>query len=301
MVRYLARRCLHAFLLLAAVSVATFLLLNLAPGDYFDEARLNPSIAPQTIQALRHAHGLDAAIAVRYARWARAALTGDFGTSVAYGMPAARLLLPRCRNTLLLTTVTLLVTWCLALPLGVWSASIRRGWLDRLSSLAGTSMLAVPDVILAPLLLLAAARSGWLSLGGILLPVVALTAGAFPILLRHVRATMLEVLGEPFVLAARGFGVPRQRLLFHHILPAAANPLISLLGLSAGSLLSSSLLIEVLFGWPGLGPLFLEAVGAHDAPLVLGVVLLSASLLAIANLLADLLLYAADPRIRRTS
>jgi peptide/nickel transport system permease protein len=119
-----------------------------------------------------------------------------------------------------------------------------------------------------------------------------------PILVRHVRAAMVEAMDAPFALSARAHGIPRLRLLFRHLLPAALNPLISLFGFSLGALLSASLLIEVIMGWPGLGPLFLDAIMARDFALVLGVVMLSTIFLVAGNLVADLLLYRMDPRIR---
>ena len=118
-----------------------------------------------------------------------------------------------------------------------------------------------------------------------------------PVLVRHVRAAMVEAMDAPFALAARAHGIPRRRLLFRHLLPVALNPLITLFGFSLGTLLSASLLIEVIVGWPGLGPLFLEAILARDFALVLGVVMVSTTLLIAGNLAADLLLYRADPRI----
>lgn len=303
-VRYLLRRALHAGLLLLGVSFCTFVLLDAAPGDYFEEVRLQPGATPETIAALRAKYGLSDPLPLRYGRWLGAAAGGDFGTSVAYNMPAAQLLLPRCGNTLLLTMTTLIIAWGLALPAGIWSAWRKDRWLDRLCSLAGTSLLAVPDVAIASILLLLASRTGRLPVGGmgdashLVLPVLVLTTGAFPLVFRHVRAAILDVAEAPYVRAARGLGIGRGRLLLLHVLPAAANPLLSLWGLSLAGLLSSSLVVEVIFGWPGLGPLFLEAVMARDAHVILGTVLLSALVLTAANLIADLLLYAADPRIR---
>ena len=122
--------------------------------------------------------------------------------------------------------------------------------------------------------------------------------GMVPALVRHIRASVAEAMDAPFALAARAQGIPRRRWLFRHILPAALNPLVTLFGLSLGTLLSASLLVEVLVGWPGLGPLFLEAIMARDLALVLGVVMSSAVILIAGNLIADLLLYRADPRIR---
>jgi peptide/nickel transport system permease protein len=130
------------------------------------------------------------------------------------------------------------------------------------------------------------------------LPVVALALGTIPILVRHVRSAMVGVLDSPFVEAARGHGIPKWRLIYRHALPAAMNSLISQLGFSIGALLSMSLLMEVVLSWPGLGPLVLEAILARDVYVVIAAVMLSSVFLVIGNLVADLLLYWSDPRIR---
>jgi len=134
-----------------------------------------------------------------------------------------------------------------------------------------------------------------------ILPVTALVLSSLPLLVRHVRAALADVLKAPFLLAAVGHGIPKRALLYHYALPAAANPLISLFGFSIGVLLSGSLLIEVVMSWPGLGPLLLEAVLARDLYVVVGGILGSTLFLVGGNLLADLLLYWADPRIRTES
>jgi peptide/nickel transport system permease protein len=130
------------------------------------------------------------------------------------------------------------------------------------------------------------------------LPTAALVLSVLPLLVRHVRAAVSEVLDAPFLLAAEGHGIPRRTLLYRYALPAAANPLISLFGFSIGTLLSGSLLVEVVMSWPGLGPFLLEAILARDLYVVIGGVLLSTFFLVGGNFLADLLLYWADPRIR---
>jgi peptide/nickel transport system permease protein len=132
----------------------------------------------------------------------------------------------------------------------------------------------------------------------LVLPVAVLVLGSLPILLRHTRAAVLEVLDSPYVRAARGHGISPWRILFRHALPAAINPLVSLFGFSLGSLLSASLLTEVVMSWPGLGPLLLEAVLARDIYVVIGAVVFSTVFLVFGTLLADFLLFAADPRIR---
>ena len=132
----------------------------------------------------------------------------------------------------------------------------------------------------------------------LVLPSLALALATLPALIRHVRSAMIEVLDSPFIRAARGHGIPNSRLLFRFALPVAANPLISLFGFSVATMLSSSLLLEVILSWPGLGPLLVEATLNKDVYVVVGTVMLSAVFLITGNLVADLLLFAADPRIR---
>lgn len=317
--RYIFRRLIEAAILLLGVSVLTFLFSALAPGNYFDEMRLNPQISPETVASLRAQYQLDRPLPVRYARWASALLRGEMGFSFAYNSPVAPLLAVRARNTLLLTLTATLIAWAIALPLGIWSATCIGRWPDRVVSWATASFLILPDLVLALGLLIVAVRSGWFPTGGLVsagfetfstlgkirdvamhlaLPVAALVLTSLPILVRHVRAAVGEVLDAPFLRAAEGHGIPRRRLLYGYALRAAANPLISLLGFSLGALLSGSLLVEVVMSWPGLGPLLLEAILARDLYVVIGGVLLSTIFLVSGNFLADMLLYWADPRIR---
>ncbi len=317
--RYIARRVLHAALLLFGVSVCSFVLLDFAPGDYFDEARLDPQISREEVAGLRAQYGLTRPLPVRYARWVVSAWEGDFGMSLAYNMPASRLLGPRSRNTLILTLTSLLLAWSIAVPLGVSSAIRKDEWPDRLIGFAASVMLSVPELLLVCAVLLLATVTGSLPTGGMaspgseqtsiaariadlarhmILPVAVLVVGSLPLLVRHVRAGIVDLLAAGFVIAARAHGIPQRRIIWRYVLPAAANPLISLLGLSIGRLLSASLLVEVVMGWPGLGPLFLNAVQERDVHIIVGAVMLSACFLVVGSLVSDLLLYAFDPRIR---
>jgi peptide/nickel transport system permease protein len=311
---YLGKRFLRAILLLLGVSILSFALTELAPGSFYDEMRLNPQISPATLAALRQQHGLNDSLPVRYVHWLRSVANGDLGYSFAYNSPVGPLLAVRARNTLLLAVPAMLIAWGLALLLGVWSANHRGAWADRIIS-SGTSLLvAVPDLLLALGALIFAVRTGSFPVGGmetigatgardvalhLVLPVLVLVLSSLPLLVRHVRASMLEVLGAPFIQAARGHGIPRRDLLFRYALPAAANPLTSLLGFSIATLLSGSLLVEVIMSWPGLGPLLWEAVLGRDLYVVIGSVMLSTLFLVSGMFVADLLLYTLDPRIRR--
>jgi len=317
--RYLARRLLHALLLLAAATVVTFLFTTLAPGNYFDEMRLNPQISPETLSALKAHYDLDKPLIVRYGAWLKSLAQGEMGYSFAYNAPAGSLLAVRARNTLLLTVTSTLLAWMIALPLGAWSAEYAGRWVDRAVTGVSAILLIIPDIALALGLLMIAVQSRWLPAGGMasigaeslaigprawdlirhmFLPATILILSAQPILVRHVRAAVSETLGEGFIRAAVAHGIPRRRLLWRYALPAAANPLISLFGFSIGALLSGSLLVEVITSWPGLGPFLLEAILARDLYVVIGGVLLSTIFLVAGNFVADVALYWADPRIR---
>lgn len=311
--RYFERRLIHAAFLLAAISVLAFAISQLAPGSFLDELRLNPQISAQTVSDLKTQYGLDQPVAVRYFRWVKSLAQGDFGYSLSYNTPVRTLLPERVRNTLLLGTVSMLAAWMLALPLGILSAARVGKRLDRVCSGLSVALLGTPELALALLLILLAAHFGTLPTGGmtsgdknavsdilrhLLIPVAALTLPATPLLFRHIRAAMLEAWNSPFVESAKGHGISEARLLLRHALPVASNPVISLLGLSLATIVSGSFLVEVISGWPGLGPLFLEAIYARDAHVVMAIVMMFSLFLIASNFIADLLLYATDPRVR---
>jgi peptide/nickel transport system permease protein len=301
------------------VSALSFALVSAAPGNVFDELRLNPQISPDTIAALKAEYGIDKPWPVRYERWLRSVLRGEFGYSLSYRCAVGGLIWRRAENTLLLTSLATLFAWLLAVPWGILEALNRGKWINRIGGGLTATLLAIPELVLGLLFLLLAARTGWFPTGGmfssyaadasfseklrdlaihLVLPVVALALGAAPLLIRYVRSAVAAVLDAPFIESARSHGISEGRIVFRHALPAAANSLISLMGFSIGALLSMSLLIEVVLSWPGLGPLLLEALLARDTYVVMAVVMLSSVFLVFGNLIADLLLYWCDPRIR---
>ena len=319
--RYLALRAAHASLLLVAVSVLVFGLTDLVPGDFTDDLRLNPEVSPDTVLRLRERYGLDQSVAVQYWRWAESVAGGEFGFSVLYGRPVGPLLRERAANTLLLSVTATALAWCLALPIGAWSARHHGRTRERAVGAALTGIFALPDLLVALLLLMVAVRVGGIPAGGLtsgdpavmgmaaraadmarhlFLPVTALALVMLPALIRQVRASLIEAIEAPFVQAAKAMGVGDWRLVYRHALRAAAGPLLPLLGLSVAGLLSASVTIEAVMSWPGLGPLLLDAIHARDVHLVVGITLVSALFVVGGNLIADGLLYLADPRIRAT-
>ena len=315
MIRSLATRLTHALITLVAISLLCFALLRAAPGDYFTTLSLEPGLSAQALNSIRQQSDPRASLLHQYAAWCRAMLHGDLGQSLAYHMPVRVLLAPRIRNTLLLSAAGLALAWLLGLLLaaipGRFAALVHSG---------AALLWSIPEPVLAFLLLLAALR--WhamapLVLNGlspfasiatasafahtIALPALAMALGYLPLVLRHAQSGFLAARIAPAVEAAEVRGLPPRIVLLRYMLPEAANPLISLLGLGLGSLLSASLFVEVLFGWPGLGPLLLNAILQRDTNVVVAGVFVSALVLIAGNLIADLLLWLHDPRLREVS
>lgn len=316
---YLRSRALHSFFLLLGVCVFSFALCEMAPGDFFADMRMNPAVSRDTIEGMRAQYGLDQPVHLRFLRWAGSALRGEFGFSLAYNAPVGPLVWTRALNTLLLTATATLLAWLIAVPLAACNARRQHKWDDRATQWGATALLCIPDVLMALAFMLLAFQTGWFPTSGMMslgfselssmeklrdiawhatLPVLALTLGIVPAIVRHARAAICETLRAPFVNAARAHGIGEWRILFRHALPVAANPLITLFGLTVGNLLGASLLIEVVMGWPGLGPLLIDAILARDFLVVIGVTFFSTVLLLLSNLATDAALFAADPRIR---
>jgi peptide/nickel transport system permease protein len=320
MLVYLAQRLAHLVALVAVASLLTFVAGAWAPGTYEDALRLEPAYSPSTIAAIRARDGLDEPAAARFARWLGSFLRGGLGVSVEYRTAVAPLVAARAVRTLLLGIAGTSLAWLVALPAGVLMAARAGTAVDRCCRAALAAILALPEPVLAIGLMLFAAHSGWFPAGGMLsarldagtpwlvkvadsarhlvLPASVLGLSLVPTIARHVRSSVAAVLSAPFVTAARARGVPERRLLFRSALRVAAAPLISLAGLSLAALLSASLLVEVVTGWPGLGPLLVEATRSRDLPVVAGATVCSMVMLTVGTTLSDVFARVADPRIR---
>jgi len=317
---YVLRRLLQLIPLLLALVVLTFLLLKLAPGDYATGLAENPQVSAETLDAMRHRFGLDQPWHVQLVLYLKNLILHlDLGQSFSRQQPVTTVLREGLLNTLLLALAGALVTWGLAIPLGVLAAARHNSGVDRALSVVAFLGLSVPEVLSGLLLLMLAARTGWFPVGGMrsldwdTLPLAgraldllrhlvlpALTVGLVPLAsrMRQMRASLLDVLRLDYVVTARAKGLGEGAVVWKHALRNALNPLITLFGYTLGSLLSGSLVAEIIFSWPGLGRVTYEAILARDQYLVVGSVLLAAVVLVLGNLVADVLLLAADPRIR---
>ncbi|HEY6196313.1 MAG TPA: ABC transporter permease [Candidatus Eisenbacteria bacterium] len=317
---FLLRRLLQTIPLLLGISGLTFVLLQLAPGDFLATMAENPQISSATLEAMRHRFGLDQPWWVQYLLYLKNIfLHLDFGESFSRHEPVLAVLKTGLANTLLLASAAAVVTWGLAIPLGVLAAVKQYSWTDRTLSFFSFLSLSVPEVLSGLLFLWLAASTGWFPVGGmrsldfelftplqrlgdlarhLLLP--ALVVGLIPLAgrMRQMRANLLDQLQLDYVTTARAKGLPERDVITRHALRNALNPLITLFGFTLGSLVSGSFVAETIFSWPGLGTITLEALNTQDQYLVMGSVLMASAVLIAGNLVADVLLVAADPRIR---
>jgi peptide/nickel transport system permease protein len=313
---YVLRRFLQMIPLLFGISALTFMLLQLAPGDFLNQMAENPAISPATIDAMRRRFGLDQPWYGLYLR--NVILHFDFGESFSRHQPVFTVIREGLGNTLILAIAAAVVTWGLALPLGIWAAVRQYSWIDKTLSLVAFIWLSIPEILSGLLLLMIAARTGWFPVGGMRsidydemsaagkfldllwhLALPALVVGLVPLAsrMRQMRGNLLDVLRLDYVTTARSKGLDERVVIYKHALRNALNPMITLFGYTLGALVSGSFVAEIIFSWPGLGRLTLDAILTQDQYLVMGSVLMASVVLILGNLIADLLLAVADPRI----
>ena len=318
---YVVKRILQGLLTILLASILSFIIIQLAPGDYLDTLKQNPKIAEETIKQLTNQFGLDKPWYVQYWRWFVQVVTQlDFGTSFVYNRSVASLLGERIPATLLLAISSIIITWLIAIPLGILSAVKQSSWTDKILRVVSYLGQGFPSFITAlVLLIIAQYLSPLLPVGNMtslnhtelspigkildiawhmILPTIALSITSFAGLMRLMRGQMLDVMRQDYIQTARAKGLPEDKVIYVHGLRNAINPLITLLGFEFASLLGGSFIAEFFFNWPGLGRLILQAVTAQDLYLVMGSLTMGATMLIVGNLLADLLLKAVDPRIK---
>jgi len=311
--RFLARRLAHAVPLLFIVSALVFLLIHLAPGGPLAIYLSNPNVRPEDIERLRHALGLDRPLWNQYWSWLAAFVQGDWGYSFSDGRPVASRILERVPATLELVSASLGCALALTMPIGVWSAVRRGRWFDRLATLASMIGLSLPAFWFGLLLqMIFALALGWLPSSGratpgtnafgdhlqhLLMPAAVLAAVLASSWSRYLRGAMIEVIGQPFVLAAEARGVPEARVILRHALANALGPLVAIVTVDAALLVSGAVVTESVFAWPGLGSLFTEALARRDYSVLMALLMLSSAAVILFNVAADALHAAIDPRV----
>jgi len=301
---YAVRKLAFGVLVVFAVTVILFAVMQLMPGD---PIRLiaNPRMTPEKMEQLRHQWGLDQPVYVQYFFWLARFLHGDFGTSIVTGQPVSFLIATRLPYTLALAGLALLLEYALAVPLGLIAAVKQNSALDRGIVFVSTILWSVPTFWLGILLMLLLAVkipvfpiSGYSGPLSIVLPALTLTLPALAGTLRLTRSEVLEAVREPYVLTAYAKGLPSRAVLIRHVLRNALIPVTMMFFLSLPWLLGGSVVVESIFSWPGMGRLLWKSIGVQDLPVVQGIVVIIAVLTVISNVAGDIVAGLLDPRIR---
>jgi ABC-type dipeptide/oligopeptide/nickel transport system permease component len=332
MLSYLVRRLVGTVPVILMISLFVFLLLQSAPGDPADILIPDQATAEDIAEA-RKRWGLDQPVMVQYWRFLQSAVMLDFGRSFKYDEPVLTLIMDRFPATLELAFLATVLAIVIGIPLGILASSRPNSWFDNTSSLGGFFGVSMPNFWLAIMLILIV--SGYFNLlpsGGratfgladepitgfllidtviqrnweafwdgvkfIILPAVVLSVNMAGLLMRMTRSSMLEVLGEDYIMTARAKGLSERIVVWKHALKNARIIVITVVGLEFGALISGSIIVETVFSWPGIGQLLLQGITARDYPLITGLVLVYTFLFIIVNLIVDFLYAAADPRIR---
>jgi len=302
------RRILITLPVLWVVVSVVFLLIHLVPGDPIVQM-LGEGATASDVSVLRHAYGLDAPLHTQYLHYWRGVLHADLGQSLRLHDSVTHLVLERYPYTLELTLAALLIGIAVSIPAGVYSALHRGRWQDRVLGVVSLGGLSFPNFALGPILILIfSIRLGWLPVSGagtgrdfllyLILPALTLGSGLAAVLTRMVRTAMLEELGQDYIRTARAKGLAESTVVYRHALANALIPVLTVLGLQFGSLLSGAIVTETIFSWPGIGRLTLSAISNRDYALVQGCILAVGLTYVAVNLLTDVAYTLANPRMR---
>lgn len=305
---YILRRLLLLIPVLIAISIVSFSLIHLAPGDpalVILRAQGSQRITPEALAQVRLEMGLNDPAPMQYLRWLGRTLQLDLGTSVRTGTPVAELIFSRLPATILLSIASFLLVAIIALPVGIMSAIKQHSFIDHAGRLFAFLGASLPSFWLALLfILLFAVKLGWLPALGygstkhLILPALTLSLGIAPTYARLLRANMIEVLNQPYITTARAKGVMERSVIFSHALRNSLIPFVTVLGVSFAHLLGGAVVVETIFAWPGVGKLVVDAILTRDFPIVQAFVLIAAALFVLANLAVDLSYRFLDPHIR---
>ncbi|NLJ76290.1 MAG: ABC transporter permease [Peptococcaceae bacterium] len=309
MVHYILKRLGLLIIVVFGVTIATFVLMNMAPGDQAEMVAMAryglENLTAGEIENIRISEGLDAPVWVQYFHWLSHVSQGDFGYSLVTGGPVSQEIIARIPATLLLSITSLGFSLVIAIPAGVVSAVKHNSFVDHAARIGAMLGASIPNFWLALLLiLLFSVTWGWFPVFGygtashIVLPAVTLGAGVAAITTRLIRASMLEVLKQDYIFSARAHGIGEKSVIFRHALKNAFIPVITVIGMQLGHLLEGTVIVESIFAWPGLGKLLVDSIYARDYAVIQACVLMFAVFFVLINLLVDLLYIILDPRIR---
>ena len=304
MARYLLRRLLLTVPVLLGVATLVFALIHLVPGDPA-QSMLGESASPDEIARLRTTLGLDKPLLAQYRAYLAGVARGNLGTSYRFGTPVTQEIRKRLADTAILAVSAMAVAIVFAIPLGIVAAVFRGRLPDHAAMTLALAGISMPSFWLGPLLaILFAVRLGWLPVSGsgtpahLVLPAVTLGTALSAILARMTRSSVIEELRELYVMAARARGLSRSRAVLRHAFRNSLIPVVTIIGLQFGAVLTGTIITETIFGWPGVGRLLIQAINFRDYPLVQGCILFISVTYVAMNLITDLTYGFLDPRIR---
>ncbi|WP_018466756.1 ABC transporter permease [Calidithermus timidus] len=317
---FVFKRFLIAIPTLLLISVLVFAVIQLQPGGFLENMLEDPRVSRETVERIRQQYLLDQPVWVQYLNWLGGVLRGDFGYSFLNNRPVSELIWERLGWTVFLAVITIFATWVVAIPLGIYTALRRHGFGAMLANFIGYFGLATPDFLVALLLIFAVLSAGGTSVGGLFspqyidapwswakftdmlshlwIPLIVIGLDGTAGIMRQMRANMLDVLSQDYVRTARSKGLAERVVLWKHAVRNAINPLISIAGLSLPNLISSTIIASIVLNLPTIGPFLYDSLLNKDQYVVMALLMMSAVLLMIGNLLADVALAWADPRIR---
>lgn len=321
MLIYTLRRLAYVVPTLFGITLVTFVIISLAPGNPADvvQGQTGAKISPEDYQAMQRLYGLDKPIPVRYMIWLKRVATFDFGNSFLDHRPVSTKIKERLPATLLLNAISLLLTLAFAIPFGLYSALKQHSRVDKFGGAVLYMMYSLPEFWVALMLImlfgvklkilpfigmesLYARDLGfwaylWDRVLHLILPTVCLTYGSLAFLSRFVRGSSLEVIRQDYIRTARAKGLDETRVAYRHVFKNTLIPVVTLLGILLPTLISGSVILEYIFSWPGVGALFFDAVFSRDYPTVMGLSFVTASLVLLSTLVADLVYTWVDPRV----
>ncbi|EIJ81856.1 oligopeptide ABC transporter permease [Bacillus methanolicus PB1] len=314
MLSYIPRRTFAAIPLLLGITVISFVIIQMAPGDPAS-LLMDPNISPADKEKFIEKYGLNDPIHVQYLKWLGNMLQGDFGTSlIRKGTPVIELIINRLPNTLLLMAVSTLIALLISIPFGIISATKRYSKLDYLVTVASFLGLAIPNFWLGLILIMVfAVHLKWFPTGGVatlnapfsiwdrihhlIMPAFVLASADMASLTRYTRSSMIEVINQDYMRTARAKGFNERKVIYNHGLKNGLIPIITIFGLMIPGFIGGAVVVESVFGWPGLGKLFIDSAFQRDYPVIMALTVISAVFVVISNLFADILYAIFDPRI----
>lgn len=319
MKRYILKRLIQFIPLLFGMTFISFIIIQLPPGDYFTQLKMNPEISPETIENMRKIFGLDKPLIIQYLYWVKNVFTFNLGESFSYHVPVSFLIKIRLKNTIALSLFSIFLTWVISIPLGIYGAIKEGKWNERIISFLAYIGISIPSFFLAMIIIFFISKTAILPVGGttsifyegatlvekffdylkhLFVPGIILTLSGIGSLYRLMKNNFLEAINSPYIITAYAKGIPAYKIYFKHALRNAINPMITIFGYELSGILSGAGLVEIITGWPGMGRLTLEAVLSQDLYLVMASLLIGGILLIFGNLVADILIAITDPRVR---